>query len=107
MRSTQPSDDNGTSVYKAYIDGVLVDTLLDTLSLSPSATVADGSEEFGWQAYGAGVNSDIQIKIELTLSAGDSATVLSRFEVIPEPASLAMIGLVSGLGLFIRRTFIF
>jgi len=100
--------DNGTPVYKAYIDGNEVDTLMDPYSLVtiPNNTTADDSEEFGWSTYGAGVASSIGIQIEFTLSAGDQATVQSRFEVIPEPSSMILIGIASSTILFIRRKFL-
>jgi hypothetical protein len=110
---------NLTPVYKAFIDGNEVETLLDapyTLSTAPPNRVASVNQFFGtsvssggtmWDVYGAGVVSNIAIQIEFTLSPGDSATVLSRFEVIPEPASLLLIGLTTSAALFIRRWFVF
>lgn len=100
--------DNSTPVYKAYIDGVEVETLLDTVTLptTPPNTVALASEEFTWKTNPGGVNESIAIQIEFTLSPGDSATVQSRFEVIPEPASIALIGLTGSAIAFIRRRFI-
>ncbi|RKX46391.1 MAG: hypothetical protein DRP64_03220 [Verrucomicrobia bacterium] len=101
-------NDYGASIYEAYIDGNLVDTLLDpsfSLSTTPPAnTVGSGLQEFGWNTYGAGVVNDIAIKIQFSLSAGDTATVLSRFDVvaIPEPASVGLLGFTT-LGLFYRR----
>ena len=53
-----------------------------------------------------GVISNTAIQIEFTLSPGDSATVQSRFEVIPEPASMVLIGISASAIAFIRRRFI-
>jgi hypothetical protein len=111
-------DTVATPVYKAFIDGNEVDTLLDdpyTLSTTPPGRVASVNQFFGtsvssggdmWDIYGAGVVSNIAIQIEFSLSPGDSATVLSRFEVIPEPASLILIGLSTSAVMISRRLFI-
>lgn len=98
--------DNGTSIYKAFIDGNQAGTLMDpTYSLgTPPGTVDSGSEYF-LGSYPAGVVSDIGIQIEFTLSAGDRATVQSRFDVIPEPASMVLLVATSSAIVFVRRRF--
>jgi hypothetical protein len=99
--------DNNRPIYTAYIDDNEVDTLLDDpYTLVAPTTVNSGLQEFGWNNYGAGVVSNIAIEIEFTLSPGDSATVQGSFEVIPEPASLILIGLTAATFTFIRRRFI-
>jgi hypothetical protein len=99
--------DNNTPIYKAFIDGIEVDTLLDDpYTLTAPTTVNSGLQQFGFDPYGAGVASNIAIQIEFTLSAGDSATVQGSFEVIPEPASMVLIGITASAFIFIRRRFI-
>jgi len=99
--------DNGTSIYKAFIDGTQAGTLMDpAYSLgTPPGTVDSGSEWF-LGSYPAGVTSSIGIQIEFTLSAGDRATVQSRFDVIPEPASMVLLVATSSAIIFVRRKFI-
>jgi hypothetical protein len=97
--------DNGTAVYKAYIDGILVDTLLDPsyslTSSPPNNTVSSGLREFGWDPYTGAVTNNISITVELNLSPGDTATVLSRFDVVvPEPSAILFLGLG---GFLLRR----
>lgn len=98
--------DNNTAVYKAYVDGDLVETLLDpTYDLSGPLGNADDAA-FGWQAYGSSVTNDISIVVEFNLSPGDSATVLTSFEIIPEPGTLMLAGLTTLGIVFVRRRFV-
>jgi|GEM_PF-6001046 len=98
--------DNNTPIYKAFIDGVLVDTLLDPsyslMTSPPNNTIGSGLREFGWNPYTGAVNNNISITVELNLSPGDTATVLSRFDVkvIPEPSMMLLVGFG---GLLLRR----
>ena len=78
-----------TAIYQAQIDGVTVATLQNhpfglstTQSTSASAT-------FGPTANAVPVTSNIGIQLRFSLTAGDTASILSRFDVteIPEPAS--------------------
>lgn len=79
----------GLSIYSALIDGSTVQTLQgDPFSLSATAPfVANDTQSFANVAWGADVNSSIGITLQFTLSPGDTATILSEFEVIPEPAT--------------------
>ena len=97
---------SGGSIYSALIDGSTVKTLQPyPFTLSTPQDAVSASDAFGWEAS-VPVTSDMGITISFTLSPGDTATVISDFEIIPEPASLAMIGLVCGSAFFIRRRFI-
>ena len=53
----------------------------------------------------AGVATSIGLELNFTLSAGDSAGLTSRFEIIPEPTTALLVGLgLIGLGAARRRS---
>jgi hypothetical protein len=97
-----------TPIYTALTDvdgmfnGNVAGTLLGGASASAgsfgSATI--GPAQFGSpipsQPYGA-VTTNIAIRLNFTLTAGDSASFTSLFVVVPGPGALA----VAGLGLFV------
>jgi hypothetical protein len=95
------------SVYSARIDGVSVKTLQDSpFALGTSQSATSQSDSFGFEPNAIAVASDIGIRLTFTLSDGATAAIISDFEVIPEPASAALIALVCGGGLFIRKRFV-
>jgi hypothetical protein len=79
----------GTAIYQAQIDGVTVATLQnDPFSLTTTTSTAS-SASFGPTANAVPVNTNIGIQLRFSLTAGDTAAILSRFDVVPEPASAA------------------
>ena len=67
-----------------------------------SATTSDG---IVFQALPAGVANLIGIKLQFTLSPGDSVGITSRFEIVPEPTTLLLVGAgLIGLAVTRRRT---
>jgi len=81
----------GTPIYKAQIDGVTVATMQnDPFSLTTTQSTAS-SATFGPIASAVPVTSNMGIQLRFSLTAGDTASILSRFDVtvIPEPASAA------------------
>ena len=90
--------------YTGTVNGGSTLTLLDPVSISaancspfPStpgctATTSDGIAS---QPIGPGVATQIGITLAFTLSPGDSIGITSRFEIVPEPATLLLFG--SGL----------
>jgi hypothetical protein len=100
-----------TALYQAQIDGTTVATLQNhPFALSaPVAGSNTAAASFGPTVSAVPVTSNIGIQLRFTLTPGDTAAILSRFDVtaIPEPASIALIGL--GLALVVgssnrRRT---
>jgi PEP-CTERM motif len=87
--------------YSGTINGVTNLTLLDPVSISAAdcfpipgaagctATTSDGVVN---QLAGPGVATQIGITLNFTLSPGDSIAVTSRFEIVPEPATLGLLG---------------
>jgi hypothetical protein len=93
-----------TAIYQAQIDGVTVSTLQnDPFSLvAPPTGSNSASASFGPTVSAIPVNSNIGIQLRFSLTPGDTAAILSRFDVVevPEPASAGFIGL--GLALITR-----
>lgn len=105
---------SGGSIYTALIDGGSVRTLLDD-PFSVSVGVNNGSATVGPADFGIPVReskavattTDIGITLRFALSAGDSASFTSVFDVIPVPEpSVALLlggGLAALAGLRGRR----
>lgn len=84
----------GFPIYTAQIDFVTVATLQnDPFSVvAPPAGSASAAASFGPIVNAMSVASNIGIQLRFSLTAGDTASILSRFDVnpVPEPASLGL-----------------
>jgi hypothetical protein len=81
----------GVAIYQAQIDGTTVATLQnDPFSLTTTTSTA-ATANFGPTVNAVPVNANIGIQLRFSLTPGDTAAILSRFDVveIPEPASAA------------------
>lgn len=90
---------NGTTVYADLVNSI-------NAPADDSVTGSERSPAVGWSTI-AGSVSSIQSEFKFTLTAGDSASGTSRFEVVPvpEPSGLMAlaVGLVSVGGLVARK----
>jgi hypothetical protein len=101
----------GIDVYRAFLDGVPVQSLLDdpySLSCTPFNCSTTDSESFGIPVRipGPGATTSMGITVQFELSPGDSASVTSVFNIIPipEPSTAVTLGLgLVGLAIAGRR----
>lgn len=95
-------------VYQGYIDGVAqANARMWDVGYSLTANEFDvnsDSDSFS-DELGPAATSQIAIKLEFTLSAGDSATMQGTFDVmaVPGPAGLSLLALFGALGGTRRR----
>ncbi|MEZ4218571.1 MAG: PEP-CTERM sorting domain-containing protein [Myxococcota bacterium] len=101
----------GIDVYQGKVNGTTALSLLDDpfaiSCTSPVDCVINGNTADGVasQPFGPAVATNIGITVTFQLSNGDSASVLSRFEIVPEPGTglLMTAGLLALAGLHRRR----
>jgi hypothetical protein len=101
----------GQALYRAQIDSTTVASLQnDPFSvIAPVGGSNNASATFGPTASGIPVTSNIGIQLRFSLTPGDTAAILSRFDVVvvPEPMSATLMGvglvLLTGIGLRLRQ----
>jgi hypothetical protein len=90
-------------IYQAQIDGSTVETLQDD-PFSITTSISSGSSaSFGFDPSAIPVVSSIGIKLTFQLTAGDTAAIISRFDVVPEPSCLALCGIALAFGVAAGR----
>lgn len=87
----------GSSIYSAMIDFATVRTMQDDpfSVTAPPTGVNNALDSFGPELFAGNVTSSIGIQLKFTLTPGDAAAILSRFDVlaVPEPTTLALVSL--------------
>ena len=94
-------------IYRALIDGVSVQTLLDSpqsFSAGAFGTAGFGPAAFGPTGLGQAATTNIAIDVRFTLTPGDIASFTAVFNVVPEPGTAILLGSgFVGLLAFARR----
>lgn len=93
-------------LYQAQIDFGTVATLQnDPFSVvAPAGGSNTASATFGPSVSGVPVTTNIGVQLRFVLSPGDTASILSRFDVVPvpEPSTLALVSLLTVAAFVIR-----
>jgi hypothetical protein len=84
-----------TALYQAQIDGTTVQTLQNHpfSVIAPAGGSNTASDTFGPLVSAVPVTSNIGIQLRFSLTAGDTASILSRFDVeaVPEPSAVVLV----------------
>lgn len=104
---------SGASIYTGLIDGGSARTLWDpstSFSTTPTNPTVTGNTAFGYptrEVAPQSIDSDIGINITFSLTAGDSVSFTSLFDVVPVPVPAAVwlfgSGLLGLIGIARRR----
>ena len=92
---------SGQPIYKAQIDLNTVHTLQNDPFFVSTPGSSAASASFGPTLSAIPVNSNIGVALTFQLTPGDTAAILSRFDVVspvPEPSSLVLGGLAAVFG---------
>jgi len=94
----------GTALYQGMIDGnPALPLLINPFSVVVGAGQSSSVSANSGVVAGPAVTSNISIHHRFSLTAGDSATFTSFFQVVPEPTTLGLLGLGSLLLMRRRR----
>jgi hypothetical protein len=98
----------GVPIYRAKIDNTsIVGTLQNhpfSVSVPPAGGSAASTANFGPVGNAVPVNSSINIELNFTITPGDTATLISRFDVfVPEPTSFGLIASALAFMAAVRR----
>lgn len=97
--------DATTPIYMSRIDGIDHQALMTPpQSWFTNTTRGEGPSEFGTPVPldGPNVLNTIEIELNATLSAKDHAYIVARFDVTPEPATIALLT-IGGVAVLLRR----
>lgn len=79
------------SQYNGFVPGgTTFDELIDVVQVNEAFGTVSANDDTLWQPIG-GVVSNMSTQIRFTLTANDSASGTSSFQIVPEPASLALL----------------
>lgn len=96
----------GNLAYRATYNGAttFADLVLPVTAATDSSAIGSGRFPLAGMTVIAGAVSSISSQFDFLLSANDSASGTSRFNVVPEPSTLAL-GMIGALGLawLVRR----
>lgn len=99
------ANDLGTAIYTASINGGVIDTLGDPLTLTANPEQTNSVTQSNMFGGGPAVamGDALRIDMQFELSPGDTATFISTLAITPEPAGLMLLLAGSAMTLLKRR----